>query len=114
MKRFFLLPACAAILILGLCGNGQAEQKGSADIVLNGGKTGNVPFPHQKHQLKLSEKCNICHDIFPQEKLIIDQMKKDGRMEKKKVMNHCLNCHKQTAAKSEPAGPVKCKECHSL
>lgn len=91
-----------------------ASEKGSAEIVLNGGKIGNVPFPHQKHQQVLNEECSVCHSMFAQEKQVIDQMKKDGRLEKKKVMNHCMGCHRTLAKESKPAGPVKCKGCHSL
>ena len=91
-----------------------SDQKGSADMVLNGGKTGQVPFPHYRHQTTLNEDCQVCHSLFPQEKNSIDKLKKTGALEKKSVMNNCKSCHKERLSQSQKSGPVKCKECHSL
>ena len=41
------------------------EERGAAEITLEGGTRGKVPFPHQKHQDTLTD-CNICHNVFPQ------------------------------------------------
>jgi hypothetical protein len=88
------------------------ENKGAADMVLTGGERGNVPFPHLRHQNKL-EDCQICHDVFPQEKGAIDRLKQQGKLKPKAVMNkQCTKCHKEKRRAGEKSGPVTCKQCH--
>ena len=88
------------------------EDKGAADMVLAGGKRGDVPFPHLTHQEKLVD-CNICHAVFPQEKGAIETLKAEGKLKPKQVMNkQCTKCHKDKKRAGEKAGPTTCKSCH--
>jgi hypothetical protein len=41
-----------------------AINKGQEKITLDGGKRGDVPFPHRLHQNKLADDCNACHQLF--------------------------------------------------
>jgi Cytochrome c7 and related cytochrome c len=91
-----------------------SENLGTAVMVLEGGATGNVPFPHHRHQRALNSDCQICHHVFPQVKGIIVKLKQENALKKKFVMNACQACHKELATQGKPAGPTKCKDCHSL
>ena len=103
-------------LIIGLMvivGVSQAvEDKGAKDITLAGGKSGNVPFPHHRHQEVIAD-CKTCHSIFPQKAGVIEALKAEGKLKKKQVMNKlCTKCHKQKKRAGEKGGPVTCKTCH--
>ena len=88
--------------------------KGAEDMVLYGGKSGDVPFPHLKHQENL-EDCQTCHDLFPQEAGVIEKLKADGELKKKAVMNtQCTKCHRVLKKEGKPTGPTSCKNCHSV
>jgi hypothetical protein len=88
------------------------ENKGAAEIKLPGGKRGLVPFPHHRHQDKLGD-CDICHSVFPQKAGIIAELKAQGKLKKKHVMNKlCTKCHKQRKKEGIKTGPTKCKQCH--
>ena len=88
------------------------ENKGAKEMSLFGGKSGNVPFPHHRHQ-EVAGDCNICHALFPQQSGIIRQLKAEGKLKKKQVMNKlCTKCHKQKKKAGEKSGPVTCKSCH--
>ena len=90
----------------------QAPNPGAAEIVLEGGTTGKVPFPHRRHQGALTD-CTICHAVFPQKPGAIEELKEAGKLPRKQVMNElCTRCHKdrQTAGKS--SGPTACLKCH--
>lgn len=88
------------------------ENKGAAEIKLPGGKQGLVPFPHHQHQDKLGD-CEICHSVFPQKAGVIKELKAQGKLKKKYVMNKlCTKCHKQKKKEGLKAGPVTCKQCH--
>ena len=88
------------------------ENKGAKDLLLDGGKRGNVLFPHHRHQNFLVD-CNICHSRFPQEKGSIDKLKSEGKLKKKHVMTKlCTKCHKEKKAAGEKSGPTKCSQCH--
>ena len=88
------------------------ENKGAAEMVLAGGKRGDVPFPHLKHQEKLID-CGTCHAVFPQEKGAIEALKAEGKLKPKQVMNkQCTKCHKEKKRAGEKAGPTTCKSCH--
>lgn len=77
------------------------ENKGAKVIALAGGKSGKVRFPHHRHQEVLVD-CKICHSIFPQKAGIIEELKAQGKLKKKQVMNKlCTKCHKKRK------GPVK-------
>jgi hypothetical protein len=54
-----------------------------------------VHFPHHRHQDALGD-CNICHDLFPKKLGSIDELKNQGKLKKKQVMQeHCIDCHKK-------------------
>lgn len=91
----------------------QQENKGEAQMVISGGKTGNVPFPHHAHQRSLAD-CKPCHELFPQEKGAVEKLKADGRLKKKSVMKTCQSCHRKIKKTGEKSGPIGCKDCHSI
>lgn len=109
-RKIGVLLACAAMLMTGLVL--AVENKGAATMELEGGNRGKVPFPHHAHQNRL-EDCKICHDTFPQEKGVIEKLKKEGKLKPKHVMNkQCTKCHKEKRRAGEKSGPVTCKQCH--
>jgi len=88
------------------------QDRGAADIMLNGGTKGKVPFPHQKHQ-NTPDDCNVCHAFFPQIPGSIDQLKAQEKLEKKQVMNKlCIKCHKAKKEAGSKTGPTTCSTCH--
>ena len=88
------------------------ENQGIENIDLEGGKRGKVPFPHRQHQKNL-EDCQICHSVFPQELGAIEQLKTEGTLKKKYVMNKlCTKCHKEKKKAGQPSGPTTCTKCH--
>jgi len=97
---FFLLLSTTAV----------SQDKGAANMVLQGGKLGIVPFSHHLHQ-KLLGDCNICHKAFPQTAGSIEKLKAEGKLKKKEAMDQCVECHKKEASTSK-ALPTKCSECH--
>jgi len=98
---FFLLLSTAAV----------SQNKGAANMVLQGGKLGSVPFSHHLHQ-KLLGDCNICHKAFPQTAGSIEKLKAEGKLKKKEAMDQCVECHKKEATTGGKALPTKCSECH--
>jgi hypothetical protein len=101
-----------SVLSLAFTGTAFAAGKGAETMVLKGGSMGNVEFPHQEHQNKLKN-CEACHKLFPQEAGAIQELIGAGTLQKKQVMNNCVNCHKETAAKGKESGPTSCKDCHN-
>jgi hypothetical protein len=90
----------------------QTENKGAAELVLAGGPTGQVPFPHRAHQEALGD-CRICHELFPQEQGAIERLKASGELQAKQIMNkHCTKCHRQFKQEGKKTGPTSCKACH--
>ena len=87
------------------------QVQGQKEISIDGGRMGNVHFPHHTHQTVLVD-CNRCHNLFPQAPGAIQKLKSQNALQPKQVMNQCRNCHKQKAQAGEKAGPVKCSECH--
>ena len=55
-------------------GSMASQNKGAENIKMEGGKRGNVPFPHWQHQAKLND-CQVCHTVFPQEAGSIEALK---------------------------------------
>ena len=89
-----------------------AENRGAAEIQLAGGETGNVPFPHHRHQEKLND-CNICHAFYPQKAGVIEALKAQGKFKKKQVMNKlCIKCHREKKMEGIQTGPTTCAKCH--
>ena len=106
--------ASITLLIAGLAmAASLADQdKGAKNIELPGGKRGKVPFPHHQHQNNLGD-CEICHSVFPQTSGIIEELKAEGKLKKKYVMNKlCTKCHKEKKKAGQKSGPVTCAKCH--
>jgi hypothetical protein len=102
----------AAVAGAWVAASAQTPNAGAPVIVLNGGTTGNVTFPHLRHQQKLVD-CNICHSVFPQERGAIEALQAQGKLAKKQVMNTlCTKCHKEKQQAGEKAGPTTCTTCH--
>ena len=90
----------------------EKQNTGAENITLEGGTSGKVPFPHRKHQDNLND-CNICHEIFPQTCGAIENLKAQGKLKKKQVMNKlCTKCHKAEKKAGKTSGPTTCKTCH--
>lgn len=91
----------------------QADQnKGAEEIVLPAGSKGDVQFPHLTHQNNVKD-CNVCHELFPQEKGAIVKLKADGKLKRKQVMNtQCLKCHREKKREGVATGPTSCSKCH--
>ena len=88
------------------------QNKGAANIEIDGGKRGNVPFPHHQHQAQLGD-CKICHSVFPQKSGSIKELKAEGTLKKKYVMNKlCTKCHKEKKRAGQKSGPTTCTKCH--
>lgn len=101
------------ILLTAVVMVASAGNKGAEKILIQGGASGNIDFPHHKHQNTLTD-CNICHAQFPQNSGAIDGLKKAGKLEKKIVMNACLKCHRSMQKEGKKSGPTSCKQCHSI
>ena len=88
------------------------QNQGAKNIKLDGGNRGIVPFPHHLHQNVIND-CNACHSIFPKTAGIIKDLKQQGKLKKKQVMNKtCIKCHKAKKKAGVKAGPTKCSQCH--
>jgi len=112
--RMIVLVLIALMLVTGgavaLCI--AAQDKGAQQIELAGGKRGNVSFPHLRHQDKLAD-CNICHGVFEQKAGSIEELKAQGKLKPKHVMNKlCTKCHKEKKRAGEKTGPTTCNKCH--
>lgn len=116
MKFKSLLIFSVAILLFAAgpvaFSSAPVEDKGAAKIKLPGGTRGLVPFPHHQHQDNLGD-CKICHSVFPQKPGIIKELKEQGKLKKKYVMNKlCTKCHKQKKREGLKSGPTTCSKCH--
>jgi uncharacterized membrane protein len=112
--RTMLALAAAAALLAALwtAADAQPQDKGAAEIVLEGGTSGNVHFPHQQHQQALAD-CSTCHSAYPQKAGAIEELKAQGKLEKKEIMNtQCTKCHKERKRAGEKGGPTTCTTCH--
>jgi hypothetical protein len=86
---------------------------GAENIILEGGQSGVVPFPHKMHQDTLKD-CNICHELFDQEIGSIEKLKDEDKLRAKQVMNtQCLKCHRDTKKAGKASGPISCATCHT-
>ncbi len=112
-KLFLVLVSITFILSGVMAASSMATQnKGAENIELEGGKRGNVHFPHRQHQAQLKD-CKICHTVFPQKAGSIKALKAEGKLKKKYVMNKlCTKCHKAKKRAGQKSGPTKCKKCH--
>lgn len=112
-KLVLLLMFAGILFYTGIAGSGEdVENKGAEIILLSGGKMRDVHFPHHRHQDVLGD-CNICHDLFPQKLGSIKELKNQGKLKKKQVMQeHCINCHRKMKAAGQNTGPISCGRCH--
>jgi hypothetical protein len=115
MKVFISIALISiAVIVFGLSAafSEGDQDKGPVAIELEGGTRGRVPFPHHRHQESLGD-CNICHSIFPQKPGSIEELKAQGKLEKKYVMNKlCTKCHKDMKIAGRKSGPLTCSKCH--
>ena len=112
--KFFVVLISFTAIVAGssVVSSMESQDKGAHDIELQGGKRGKVPFPHHQHQEKLSD-CKLCHSVFPQKAGSIEELKAQGKLKKKYVMNKlCTKCHKQKKKAGQKAGPTTCAKCH--
>jgi hypothetical protein len=92
----------------------EEQARGSQEMVLKGGETGNIPFPHGAHQQALKD-CSICHSLFPQQTGGIATRITEGTLKNKQVMNElCTRCHRQMKQEGKSTGPTSCRECHKI
>jgi hypothetical protein len=106
-----LLVLAAALIMAGAI-PAQTQNPGAADMVLEGGTSGKVPFPHRRHQ-QANPDCTVCHAKFPQKAGAIEELKEKGALPRKQVMNElCTRCHKERQAAGQSSGPVTCTKCH--
>ncbi len=88
------------------------QNEGAKNIKLDGGKKGDIDFPHHLHQNTIGD-CNACHSVFPKTAGIIKDLKEQKKLKKKQVMKKtCIKCHKEKKNAGEKAGPTKCSQCH--
>jgi hypothetical protein len=105
---------CLVAVMAGswIAASAQTPNAGAPEIVLNGGTSGHVTFPHLRHQQKLTD-CTICHSVFPQTPGAIEALQAQGKLTKKEIMNtQCTKCHKEKQKAGEKAGPTTCTTCH--
>ena len=110
--RVMLISIAAIVIGSSSVYSNNDQDKGVDHIELEGGKRGKVPFPHHRHQDNL-EDCTICHAVFPQKSGSIEELKAQGKLKKKFVMNKlCTKCHKETKKAGKKTGPTSCAKCH--
>lgn len=113
--EYFIKTGIACLVfVFALCINGFAETgTGAEEIVLDGGKLGEIRFPHRQHQCDEPPNCQRCHDLFPQVKNSIALSKQEGTLDPRQVMNGlCITCHREAAEAGKPSGPRSCTVCH--
>ena len=107
-----LISICIVIAASSVAFSVVDKNKGAANIEIDGGKKGKVPFPHRQHQERLVD-CKICHSVFPKKPGSIKELKAQGKLKKKYVMNKlCTKCHKEIKKAGRKTGPTKCSKCH--
>ncbi len=111
-KLILVLILVLGMIVLNSMVSFSINNRGPEKIIVNGGRMGNIDFPHRRHQDALKD-CKACHSLFPKKVGIIAKMKKEGKLEEKQVMNRCRGCHRERANKGMKAGPTSCKKCHN-
>jgi hypothetical protein len=112
-KHSMLLLTIAVIAIgASLAFSNIEPNKGAANFEMDGGSRGKVPFPHHQHQENLGD-CTVCHSLFPQKTGSIEELKEQGKLKKKYVMNKlCTKCHREAKKAGRKSGPTTCSKCH--
>ena len=112
MKSVFIWGVVLGLLFVSMPAADE-QNRGAETLVMHGGETGNVSFPHHTHQKALKDDCQACHAVFPQKAGAIEALKTSGDLAKKFVMNkQCIKCHKEKKKAGEKGGPTSCKQCH--
>lgn len=111
MARTTLFFLAAMALAVCVNASGSGEPRGAANMVLPGGRFGDIPFPHKRHQAVLP-KCTGCHDMFPKAPGAIASLKAQGKLARRQVMGLCTSCHFDRARRDQKAGPTRCGGCH--
>ncbi len=112
VRSVLLLVAFMLVAGVAVALSSSQQNKGAAQIEMPGGTRGKVPFPHHLHQEKLVD-CQICHAVFEQKSGSIEELKAQGKLKKKHVMNKlCTKCHRQKKKAGEKSGPTTCSKCH--
>ncbi len=111
-RMMFAVGIFALMLLLGSLISFSSPNRGPERIVIEAGRMGNVDFPHHEHQDELKD-CGVCHKLFPKEPGIIVKMKREGKLEPKKVMGNCRGCHRERVNRGMSAGPTSCNRCHN-
>jgi c(7)-type cytochrome triheme protein len=113
LKLWVVSVSIIAMIASAMVASSMATQnKGAENLELNGGSRGNVPFPHRQHQDQIGD-CKICHSVFPQKTGSIKELKTEGTLKKKYVMNKlCTKCHKEKKRAGQKSGPTTCTKCH--
>ena len=106
LSIFFIITILSPLLLFA------AQDKGSKEMIISGGKKGDVFFPHRIHQAALKD-CAKCHNLFPQTPGSIEKLKADKKLAIKQVMKQCKNCHKAKKGAGEKTGPTGCRTCHN-
>ena len=106
--KLLLLAAGTLLTVTAVAGG---LNRGAPQMTLYGGSIGKVPFPHQRHQTT-PDACQTCHALFPQTAESIERLKEQGQLQKKQVMKHCQQCHRDKAKAGEKTGPTSCRDCH--
>ena len=102
---------CVCVTIFGGAVMALDVSKGPENMVLHGGRFGDVPFAHQRHHAAVGN-CNACHNLFPKAKDSISQLKAKGKLRSREVMGQCTACHFEKSKKGEKSGPTSCNGCH--
>lgn len=117
MKRFIrpFAPISVALLLATLAiAAAPSGDSGSETMVLEGGSTGAVPFPHRTHQKSTEQRCEVCHDLFPRKRGAIRSLIAEEKLRNREIMNrHCIKCHRDYQREGKPTGPTSCRRCHS-
>ena len=112
LLRVVLISIAAIAIASSVAFSTNELDKGAENIEMEGGKIGKVPFPHHQHQERLVD-CQTCHSVFPQKAGSIEELKAQGKLKKKYVMNKlCTKCHKETKKAGKKTGPTTCAKCH--
>ena len=112
-KKIFITCLIATGMMLASVFTFAGETQGRKEISLNGGASGNILFPHHRHQ-EIVKDCQTCHGDFDQTEGALAAAKKADILKKKQIMNNtCLKCHRAMKKAKEKTGPVSCKGCHT-
>ncbi|RJQ73002.1 MAG: cytochrome C [Desulfobacteraceae bacterium] len=111
--RLTIFAGMLATLILAAGAVFAQLNQGAEQMQLKAGLTGDVPFPHRRHQTVLGD-CLVCHSFFAQEKGSIAKAIADGQLATKQVMDKlCIQCHRAQKQTGQQSGPLTCAKCHT-